>query len=119
MKGKNLKMIEEPGTLQIGEYHPAADSAFKYIKAHLSNPFFFSIIRESIASCALSGNRLAEVCHETLRRIENNEPVSDRYLLGLAWFVRDLTESECTRRSALEELRENENKPKGRKKNAK
>jgi hypothetical protein len=46
-------------------------------------------LQESLASCALEGNRLAEICGETLRRLLAHEPVSDRYLLGLAWYVRD------------------------------
>lgn len=85
-------MSEEPGTLAIGEVHPASHNAYAYLKVHLTNPFWFSVIRESMASSALSGNRLAEVCWETLRRFESGEPVSDRYLLGLAWFIRDLND---------------------------
>lgn len=41
--------------------------------------------QESFSSCAIDGNRLAEVCSETISRLINNQPVSDRYLLGLAW----------------------------------
>ena len=42
---------------------------------------------EPFASCAIAGNRLAEVCSETLRRLIDHEPVSDRYLMGLAWAI--------------------------------
>lgn len=38
----------------------------------------------AFASCAIEGNRMGEVCGETLRRILDGEPVSDRYLMGLA-----------------------------------
>lgn len=47
------------------------------------------LLQESLASTALSGNRSAEIMSETLRRLLNGEPVSDRYLLGLAWFLRN------------------------------
>lgn len=85
-------MIDEneslsPGTLAIGEIHPCAHIAMHYIKQSLiKNADLFSI-REALASCAISGNRLAEVCNETLRRILDKEPVSDRYVMGLAWFL--------------------------------
>lgn len=45
---------------------------------------------ESFSSCAIDGNRFAEVCGETLRRVMNHEPVSDRYILGLAWAIRGM-----------------------------
>ena len=48
--------------------------------------------RDAFSSCAIEGNRLGEVCAETLRRIMRGEPVSDRYLLGLCWAIRDMEE---------------------------
>ena len=45
-------------------------------------------------SLALEGNRLAEMCSETLRRLLAKEPVSDRYLLGLVWTIRDMEEQD-------------------------
>ena len=76
---------EDRGTLLPGEYHPSADSAAAYIR---SMPLHdLALAQESLCSCALSGNRLAEVCAETLRRFLDGETVSDRYLLGLAWFL--------------------------------
>lgn len=47
---------------------------------------------ESFASCGIENNRLAEVCGETLRRVLAQEPVSDRYLLGLVWTIRQMEE---------------------------
>jgi hypothetical protein len=47
---------------------------------------------ESFSSCAIDGNRFAEVCGETLRRVMSGEPVSDRYILGLAWAIRGMNE---------------------------
>jgi len=83
-------MIETDGkgTLKEGSFHPAAPSAMKFINS-------MSLIEqinhmESFSSVALSGNKSGEICGETLRRIMEDEPVSDRYLLGLAWFIKML-----------------------------
>ncbi len=48
--------------------------------------------QEAFASCAIEGNRLAEVCSGTLHRLMTQQPVSDRYILGLAWAVRSMRE---------------------------
>ena len=53
-----------------------------------------STLMESFASCAIDGNRFAEVCGETLRRVMTGEPVSDRYILGLAWAVQGMESPE-------------------------
>lgn len=79
------------GTLNVGEYHPSANSALQYVQMKLCNSDFF-LKREAIAGMALSGNRQCIVCFETLMRIYNNESVSDRYLLGLVWFLKELDE---------------------------
>ena len=43
---------------------------------------------EAIYSTAIEGtNRTAVIAASTLRRLEEGEPVSDRYLMGLAWFI--------------------------------
>lgn len=94
-----------PGTLKLGEYHPAAESAMMYVKSQLMGDSLGAcILQEAFASSGLSGNRTAELCSETLRRILNGENVSDRYLLGLAWTMKE-----------MEELRQED--PKKRKKN--
>lgn len=83
-----MKVEESPGTLQIGEPHPSAYDAYRYV-----NDLSFerkSVLMESFSSCALSGNRSAEIAAETLRRVMNGEPVSDRYILGLAWQIKSL-----------------------------
>ncbi len=81
--------VMPPGTLNIGEHHPAADSAMQWIKAWMDKDLKKTfMVRETLASTALSGNRLAEICDETMRRVSVGEPVSDRYLLGLCWFLR-------------------------------
>ncbi len=70
-------------TLNSGEAHPMAYVAAEYINENME-----PALVESIASTALSGNRTAEICWSTWERLQKNEPVSDRYILGLAWFVR-------------------------------
>lgn len=84
-------MSEERGTLAPTEPHPASFSAREYLNR--ITPLKMSLFHESFASCAIEGNRLGEICAETLRRIVNKEPVSDRYLLGLAWAIRDMEEN--------------------------
>ncbi len=79
------------GTLEQGEFHPAANSAFVYCKNALKyKPF----LMEAFASTALSGNRTAELCYETARRLLDNEPISDRYLLGLAWTIKEMDDTQ-------------------------
>lgn len=74
-------------SLREGEPHPIARNAQLWVAKYVAmNP----MVIESIASCALSNNRTAEICHSTLTRLLNGEPVSDRYLLGLAWFLKEL-----------------------------
>lgn len=80
------------GTLNLGEYHPAADIAMRYIKKYLASHNEFKLI-EALASAALSGNRLADIAGETLFRVLNKQPVSDRYLMGLAWVLWELEET--------------------------
>jgi hypothetical protein len=77
-----------PGTLNPGEIHPAAQDAMAYIRSVPTNGLFNLV--EVFASVALSGNRNAEICGETLQRILNGEPVSDRYILGLAWSMKTM-----------------------------
>lgn len=74
---------ESRGTLKIGEPHPAVYRAYAFIKSH--SVFELFSWQEAFSSCAIEGNRLAEVCAETLNRILTGQPVSDRYVLGLAW----------------------------------
>ena len=71
------------GTLNEGEYHPAADSAKEFLASLGLDDL--AMWQESFSSCAIEGNRLAEICSETLHRFMTGQPVSDRYLLGLVW----------------------------------
>lgn len=90
-KKKDQKPTDDlsPGTLADGEFHPSAPDAMSYI-----NRIPVGVLmqfQEAFASTALTGeNRTSEVCLETLTRILEQKPVSDRYLLGLAWTLRNL-----------------------------
>ena len=74
------------GELSPNEPHPAAYEAKAWIARQPPEELYKW--REVFASCAIEGNRLGDVCAETLNRLLNSQPVSDRYLLGLAWTMR-------------------------------
>lgn len=79
-------------TLREGEYHPVAESALVWFqKWRTENLEEYMMMREAIASSALTGtgNRTAELLNSTLNRLDTGQPVSDRYLLALCWFVRE------------------------------
>lgn len=85
MKDDNPKR----GFLSEAEPHPAAEIARDFLmNINLSEWI------EPLASCAIEGNRMAEICSETLKRILNREPVSDRYLMGLAWALFKMTDGD-------------------------
>ena len=69
--------------LGANEPHPAARSAMAFVRECPDLPQWM----EAFASCALEGNRVGEICCETLRRVLHGEPISDRYILGLAWTI--------------------------------
>lgn len=77
------------GELNPNEFHPAARDALTWI---LSLKDRLPLYQESLSSCSIEGNRTAEICSETLRRLLAKEPVSDRYLLGLAWTLKAMEE---------------------------
>lgn len=82
-----------PGTSTISptEHHPAADQAMKwYSQWKRADVQRYFMTKEAMASTALSGNRTAEICFGTMERLENSEPVSDRYLLGLTWTLLEM-----------------------------
>jgi hypothetical protein len=87
-------MTQEPGTLRPDEHHPAADDALAWLNRHFARkPEAAFRLLEAFSSTSIEGNRLAEVCAETLRRVLAREPVSDRYLLGLVWTIRQMEEA--------------------------
>lgn len=76
-------------TLKEGEPHPVADSALVWFQHwRTENMKQYMMLRESIASTAMAGNRTSKLLNSTLNRIDTGMPVSDRYLLALCWFVR-------------------------------
>jgi hypothetical protein len=77
--------MDTRGTLAHNEVHPAAQIAVDYIAGIPVEKLYTYM--ESFSSCAIEGNRLAEVCAETLRRLMDRRPVSDRYVMGLAWAI--------------------------------
>ena len=83
-------MPEDRSTLRFDEPHPMSFRALEYLSAMPIDKLYLHL--ESLSSCAIEGNRMAEVCAGTLKRLLHKEPVSDRYLLGLAWAIRDLEE---------------------------
>lgn len=85
--------MENPtkGTIKENEYHPMADSAMRYFKSIPVEKLM--IAREAMASTAIEGNRVGEICGETLDRLFAGQPVSDRYLLGICWLLRDMQDN--------------------------
>lgn len=83
-------MEQDRSTLDISEPHPAVYKAIEYL--HSLGMSKLLLYLESFSSCAIEGNRLAEVCAGTLRRFVYSETYSDRYLLGLAWTIRNIEE---------------------------
>lgn len=79
------------GELRLDEPHPAAKHAAAWIGGLGLKKT--SMLLESFSSCAIESNRDAEICSETLDRIMKGQPVSDRYVLGLAWYVRHILET--------------------------
>lgn len=80
------------GELEPTEFHPAALSAMEFINSMSHEEK--CLWQESFSSCAIEGNRLAEICSETLNRCMTGQKVSDRYLLGLAWTIKSGKERE-------------------------
>ena len=74
-------------TLSEKEYHPSAETAMRdWQELSLEDKMMWL---ESCSSCAIEGNRLGEVCAGTINRLMKGEPVSDRYLLGLMYFIKN------------------------------
>lgn len=86
------KEKESRGTLAVGEPHPIAENALADIMGLGLNKL--ALYQESFSSCAIEGNRLGEVCGETLHRIMAGKPVSDRYILGLYCALKRMEEKD-------------------------
>lgn len=83
-------MTTEPerGTLKLGEPHPVVYDAMAWLNKKAKDLSFIILWQESFSSCALAGNRLAEICSKTLSRVLDKKSVSDKYLLGLVYYMR-------------------------------
>lgn len=84
-------MPNKYGTLAPTEPHPVTRSALDYLAGLGLEKL--NTYREAFASCAIEGNRLGQICAETINRLLRQEPVSDPYLLGLAWAVKEMEEA--------------------------
>lgn len=73
--------------LTPGEPHPSAQDAMDYLKKFTLHELM--LWNEAFASSAIAGSRLGAICSGTIERIMDRQPVSDRYLLGLVWAMRD------------------------------
>lgn len=79
--------MENEATLKENEPHPSAHIAMNFLAEQKMQFKDWMMMQEAIASNAIEGNRMAEICLSTIRRLEEGKPVSDRYLMGLAWMV--------------------------------
>jgi hypothetical protein len=78
----------DAGEIRAEEFHPAARSAYRWLKGFMvSNNLDYVLYRTALSIAAESGNRQAQICMGTIRRLQRGEPVSDRYLLGLVWSI--------------------------------
>lgn len=86
----------DPTELRFDEFHPAARSAYRWLKGFMiTNSKDYLRYKEALSSAALSGNRQAQVCMGTIGRLATRQPVSDRYLMGLAWTILHLHNHEA------------------------
>lgn len=95
-KYKLDEAIQAAGTIFSGEYHPAADSAMRWFKNYVrTQPEDYARSKMAILMAAEDSpkNRLAVICRATIERLAAGAPVSDRYLLGLVWFLKELQEN--------------------------
>ena len=97
-----MEETNNSNTLALGEPHPAAYEARTWIMSHSVSQLM--LWQGALSSCALADNRLAAICSHTLHRLLTGMPVSDRYVLGLAWSLRGLqtTEDEPPACAAIE-----------------
>lgn len=78
--------------LKLKEPHPGGYIAKEWLSENIGK---MPHLEESLASSALAGNRMANVCLGTLKRIKNGEIISDRYMMGLAWCVFSLIKTQA------------------------
>lgn len=70
------------------EPHPVLFDARDFLRNTFeADPSFVAQMTSAFESCSPDNNAIASVLHETLRRMEAGEPVSQCEVWGLAWFV--------------------------------
>lgn len=80
--------MTDPSEIGPEEHHPAANAAYRWLKGFMvSNAKVYAEYRDLLAIAAAAGNRQAQICTGTIKRLQAGQPVSDRYLLGLAWTI--------------------------------
>ena len=80
--------MNDPSEIKAEEFHPAARSAYRWLKGFMiSNQEDYHRYCTAMSIAAETGNRQAQICMGTIRRLQRGQPVSDRYLLGLAWTI--------------------------------
>lgn len=79
-------------SLREGESHGAAVKALKWYKK-LPAPFIVRAFNHFSGEPDLT----SQICLETIKRLETGKTVSDRYMLGLCWLLRDQYEEEVPR----------------------
>ena len=80
--------MTDPTEIGPGEFHPAARLAYRWLKGLMvTSPEAYVQIRTALSIAAEDGNRQAQICMGTIQRLKDSKPVSDRYLLGLAWTI--------------------------------
>jgi len=78
--------LKERGAISEGEPHPMAFYAREWILENYTMQELYMQL-EAMSSCAIEGNELAEICAETLNRLLHGKSYSDRYIMGLAWYL--------------------------------
>lgn len=94
MTENNIPQLSH-GILKQDELHPAAQVAMEYVNKFITDNIRETILMlEAFENMSHSGDRLSIVCHESLRKVINCESIGERYLLGLAWTMRDMYEQQ-------------------------
>jgi len=76
------------GKLACQESHPASRIALNYLSSLGTEKLW--TYQRGFSLSAIEGNRLSEICAETLRRLLTHESLSDRYLMGLALAIKNI-----------------------------
>ena len=90
---EEAKKIVDDGLLRDGEVHPATENAYNFLASIDKKDL--DRYMETFAELACKGNRTASICLATLGRLYSGIPASDRYILGLAWTIKEFVEQDA------------------------